>query len=43
MDHSASVLLFDEDGQFFETIRYQEDHDVAVSKLRMLMALSEPS
>lgn len=37
MDHSASVLLFDADGAFFETIRYQEDHDVAVAKLRMLM------
>lgn len=38
MDHSASVLLFDGDGQFFETIRYQEDHDVAVAKLKMLIA-----
>ena len=43
MDHSASVLLFDNEGQFFETIRYQEDHDVAVAKLRMLMELPEPS
>lgn len=38
MDHSASVLLFDGDGQFFETIRYQEDHDVAVAKIKMLIA-----
>ncbi len=39
MNHSASVLLFDNDGQFFETIRYQEDHDVAVAKLKMLVGL----
>ena len=43
MDHSASVLLFDDSGQFFETIRYQEDHDVAVTKLRVLMGLPAPS
>ena len=43
MDHSASVLLFDNEGQFFETIRYQEDHDVAVAKLRVLIGLPAPS
>ena len=37
MDHSASVLLFDSDGRFVETIRYQEDHDVAVDQLRRLL------
>ncbi|NNE80049.1 MAG: SCO family protein [Silicimonas sp.] len=37
MDHTASVLLFDAGGQFVETIRYQEDHDLAVQKIRALM------
>lgn len=36
MDHSASVLLFDSKGRFFEPIGYQEGHDRAVAKLRRL-------
>lgn len=43
MDHSASVLLFDKDGRFVETIRYQEDHDVAVGQLRNLLGLGAGS
>lgn len=43
MDHSASVLLFDKDGRFVETIRYQEDHDVAVGQLRNLLGLGASS
>ena len=37
MDHAASVYLFDKSGRFVETIRYQEDHDVAVGQLRKLL------
>ncbi len=36
MDHSASVLLFDEDGRFYEPVGYQEDPDRVLSKLRHL-------
>ncbi|MCB1339802.1 MAG: SCO family protein [Pseudooceanicola sp.] len=36
MDHSASVLLFDSKGRFFEPIGYQEGFDRAVAKLRRL-------
>lgn len=43
MDHSASVLLFDAKGQFVETIRYQEDHDVAVAQLRKLLGMDASS
>ncbi|MDJ1018234.1 MAG: SCO family protein [Paracoccaceae bacterium] len=38
MDHSSLVLLFDERGRFFQTIRYQEDPDKAVDKIRRLLA-----
>jgi protein SCO1/2 len=38
MDHSAMVLLFDENGRLFEPIGYQEDFDRAVDKIRRLMA-----
>jgi protein SCO1/2 len=31
------VLLFDEQGRFFEPITYQEDLDRALSKLRRLL------
>lgn len=34
MDHSASVLLFDERGQYTDRIRYQEELSSAVGKLR---------
>lgn len=37
MDHSASVLLFDAKGRFFEPIGYQEDYDRAVGKIRRLL------
>ena len=37
MDHTASVLLFDDAGRFVETIKYQEDHDLAVGKIRAVM------
>lgn len=39
MDHSASILLFDRKGRFFEPIGYQEDLDRAVEKIRRLNAL----
>ena len=38
MDHSASVLLFDRRGRFFEPIGYQEDHDRVVDKIGRLIA-----
>ncbi|PZX19899.1 protein SCO1/2 [Palleronia aestuarii] len=38
MDHSALVLLFDEDGHFFEPIGYQEGDERALAKLRRLLA-----
>ncbi len=37
MDHSAHVLLFDENARFFEPINYQEDLDVALEKLNRLL------
>ncbi|MGI3163493.1 SCO family protein [Pseudooceanicola sp. 200-1SW] len=37
MDHSASVLLFDARGRFFEPIGYQEDYDRAVAKIRRML------
>jgi protein SCO1/2 len=37
MDHSAMVLLFDDRGRFFEPIRYQEDVERAMSKIRRLL------
>jgi protein SCO1 len=38
MDHSALVLLFDEDGRFVEPIGYREDPDMALGKLRNLVS-----
>lgn len=37
MDHTASVMLFDRDGDFFGTIAYQENPDTAVAKLHRLV------
>ncbi|QDC08137.1 SCO family protein [Oceanicola sp. D3] len=34
MDHSAFVLLFDDRGNFFEPIRYQEELESAMGKIR---------
>ena len=38
MDHAAMVLLFDEDGRFFEPIGYQEDLERAIGKIRRMLA-----
>jgi protein SCO1/2 len=38
MDHSANVLLFDEDGVFFEPVGYQEDYDRVMDKIRRMQA-----
>lgn len=38
MDHSAMVLLFDENGRFFQPVSYQEDPEKAVGKIRRLLA-----
>ncbi|WP_375688559.1 SCO family protein [Pseudooceanicola sp. LIPI14-2-Ac024] len=40
MDHSANVLLFDENGAFFEPIGYQEDYDRVIAKIRRLQQAS---
>lgn len=37
MDHSAMVLLFDENGNLFEPIGYQEGTERAISKIRRLL------
>ncbi len=37
MDHSAAVLLFDENGEMFEPIGYGEGTDRAVAKLKRLI------
>lgn len=37
MDHSASVLLFDESGRYTDRIRYQEDLPSAVEKLKSVI------
>ncbi len=37
MDHSAHILLFDENGRFFEPIQYQEDLELALDKLRRML------
>ncbi|MBY6155240.1 SCO family protein [Vannielia litorea] len=39
MDHSAFVLLFDDRGNFFEPIRYQEEFESAMAKIRRVMAM----
>ena len=38
MDHTASVFLLDENGNFQGTIAYREDNKTAVEKLRRLIA-----
>ncbi|MBR9764110.1 MAG: SCO family protein [Rhodobacteraceae bacterium] len=38
MDHSASVLLFDDRGRFFEPIGYQEDYARVIDKIRRMLA-----
>ena len=43
MDHSASVYLFDETGRFVETIRFQEEHEIAVEKVRALLKMDATS
>ena len=40
MDHTASVFLIDDKGQFQGTIAYREDSAVALQKLRNLLAKS---
>ncbi|MCZ4346897.1 SCO family protein [Devosia neptuniae] len=40
MDHSASVFLIDDNGEFQGTIAYREDQTTALAKLRMLLAKS---
>jgi len=37
MDHTASVLLLDSDGDFFGTIAYQENPETALAKLKRLI------
>lgn len=37
MDHTASVLLLDRNGDFFGTIAYQENPDTALAKLQRLI------
>ena len=37
MDHSAYVMLFDADGQFFEPIGYQEELERVMAKLNRLL------
>jgi len=37
MDHTASVLLFDEDGSLFEPIGYGEGVDRAVAKIKRML------
>lgn len=37
MDHTASVLLFDEDGNLFEPIGYGEGVDRAVAKIKRML------
>ncbi len=38
MDHTASVFLLDENGEFQGTIAYRENSDTALAKLRRLLA-----
>jgi protein SCO1/2 len=38
MDHTASVMLLDRDGRLKSTIDYKESADVALKKLRLLIA-----
>ena len=41
MDHTASIFLLEKGGQFHDIIKYQEDHDVALNKIRKLLEASE--
>lgn len=38
VNHTASVFLLDENGQFFGTIAYEESSETAIGKLRRLIA-----
>jgi protein SCO1/2 len=38
MNHTASVMLVDRNGQYFATIAYQEDQETALAKIRRLIA-----
>jgi protein SCO1/2 len=38
MDHSASVYLLDRNGDLTSTLDYQEKPDVALAKLKKLIA-----
>jgi protein SCO1 len=38
MNHTASVILVDRNGQYFGTIAYQEDQETALAKIRRLIA-----
>lgn len=38
MNHSASVLLFDDKGQYFGVVGYQEDYDRVMERLHELQA-----
>jgi protein SCO1/2 len=38
MDHMASIILLDSDGDFFGTIAYEENPDTALAKLKRLAA-----
>ena len=40
VDHTASVFLLDDEGRFQGTIAYREDRQVALDKLRKLLARS---
>ncbi|WP_274424394.1 SCO family protein [Chelativorans sp. YIM 93263] len=37
MDHTASIMLFDRQGDFFGTIAYEENPDTAIAKLHRLV------
>lgn len=37
MDHTASVILLDRQGEFFGTISYEENPETAIAKLRRLV------
>ena len=41
VDHTASVFLFDAKGSFIATIDFQESREVALGKLRRLVALAK--
>ncbi|MFS2327567.1 SCO family protein [Brucella sp. H1_1004] len=43
MDHTASIFLLEKGGRFHDIIKYQEDHDVALQKMRDLIALPNNS